>query len=176
MSPSTRRFAPHPAVFQSIFMVVLMTLMLRAFLQGRKLYGPHSPPTIRTVTTFLTSISSHLQRTLLTLLLIIFLMDAYLIHPPDITPPNVLVACSLALETLPPLVQLQSIRSSGSTSGVDPLVPLSWLLGDLTRCAIFAKGGDGMFSVGAAVCVFIDVAVVGMVGVPKWGKGKKHHT
>jgi len=169
---------------QSVCMIFLMLAMLKAYYKSSPPPTSSHPlsstsksnplnPTVLTnrVLNTLTSTSTILLRTLLTLILLTLFLDILLIHPPQhLNLPNIPVILSLALETFPPLIQLQKIQSNGgSTTGISPIVPLSWLLGDLSRVAIFTQGGDGMFSVGAGICVIIDVAVVGYVGIPGFG-------
>jgi hypothetical protein len=133
---------PLEVAFQSISMLLLMSLMLHTY----NLHHSSFSTPVSTFTTQLSSTSSHLQRLLFLLFLLTFILDVLILHPPHLSLlPNIPVITSLALEALPPLVQLHTIKKNNTTNGISPIVPAAWLGGDVSRVLIFMQGGDGMF-------------------------------
>lgn len=139
---------------QSAGMVVVTVAMLHYWLKGRSEVNPSN----------LMDSLKYTSRTLRYTLIVIFtatmLFDILLLRSGQLNISKVILILSLALEALPPLVQLNAIVKSNTTAGISKIMVLSWLAGDTTRATLFAMDSDNLFSAGAMLCVVADVIVV----------------
>ncbi|GMH89756.1 hypothetical protein TrVE_jg6261 [Triparma verrucosa] len=98
---------------------------------------------------------------------IVFLKEMWFgFHPLQLLPSS-LLTFSLALESLPPLLQLLAIRKNNSSEGVSKVMVGGWLVGDLGKVFYFQVKGEPKMLLGAVLCALIDAAVV-------WEVEKQH--